>query len=91
MRLPWPLILLLLCGGCSLGPDVSATTQPQAAPVSSDVATVKAVGVQTTAETATGIDIDSVFPVGLGLLLGFQSWLSHKREVIRIQQNGKSK
>ena len=91
MRLPWPypILLLLSLTGCSLGPGPQ--DQAPAATASQDVSAVKAVGFQTVAETATGIDIDSVFPLGLGLLLGFQTWLSHRREVIRIQQNGESK
>ncbi|KKN11025.1 hypothetical protein LCGC14_1030540 [marine sediment metagenome] len=89
MRLPRALILLLLSlTGCSLGPGPQ--DRAPAATASSDVATVKATGFQTVAETATGINVDSAMPVGLGLLLGFQSWLSHRREIIRIQQNGKS-
>lgn len=76
--------------GCSLGPSGVESAAPAAPALSADVSTVKATGVQ--AETATGIDIDSAMPVGLGVLLGWQSWLSHRREVLRIeQQNGKGK
>ena len=46
--------------------------------------------VQNQADEMTGINVDSAMPVGLGALLAWQSWLSHRREMVRIKQNGKS-
>lgn len=36
-----------------------------------------------------GIEVQSVMPAGMAALLAWMSWLSHRREMTRIRQNGK--
>ncbi len=52
-------------------------------------------GVNAAVGQATGVSFTKnqffALPLGLALLLGFDKWMSHRREMARIKQNGKPK
>lgn len=43
----------------------------------------------TAVQGVKGVELNQIMPFGLAMLLAFDKFLSHRREVMRIKQNGK--
>lgn len=77
------LILVSFSGGCLAG-KADWSHQPTDNPVA-----LTGTGASVAAGELTGVKWESALPAGLIPLLAFIMWLSHKREMKRLERNGK--